>query len=73
MLIVVKFLFFVLMDVKVDLLELFYEVYEEEHIFNLLMVLGVHLVMWVVGEDFVVSIGGERKQVIYRIDLYGDL
>ena len=68
-----KSLFFVSMDVKVDPLELFHEVYEEEHIPNLLTVPGVHSVTRVAGEDFAVSIGGERKQVTHRTDLHGDL
>ena len=72
-----KYLFFVSMDVEADKLELFHEVYDEEHIPNLLTVPGVNSVTRVEGEDFAVSIGGERKEVahsgpsytaIYEID-----
>ena len=72
-----KYLFFVSMDVEADKLERFHEVYDEEHIPNILEVPGVNSVTRVEGEDFAVSIGGERKEVahsgpsytaIYEID-----
>jgi len=60
-----KYLFLVSMDVEADKLALFHEVYDEEHIPNLLTVPGVNSVTRVEGEDFAVSIGGERKAVAH--------
>ena len=56
---------------------LFNEVYDTEHVPNLLKVPGVHAVSRMEGEPFVVSIGGEERMVahdgprhcaIYEID-----
>ena len=60
-----KYLFLVSMDVEADKLALFHEVYDEEHIPNLLTVPGVNSVTRVEGEDFAVSIGGERKEIAH--------
>ena len=72
-----KYLFVVSMDVDANKEALFNEVYDTEHIPNLLKVPGVRAVSRVVGEPFTVSIGGEEKRVahdgprysaIYEID-----
>jgi hypothetical protein len=65
-----KYLFFVSMDVEADKLALFHEVYNEEHIPNLLTVPGVNSVTRVEGEDFAVSIGGERKEIAHSGPAY---
>src|SRR5262249_27276755 len=72
-----KYLFVVNMDVDADKEALFNEVYDTEHIPNLLKVPGVRAVTRMAGEPFAVSIGGARKEVtpdgpryrrIYEID-----
>jgi hypothetical protein len=72
-----KYLFVVSMDVDAGKEDLFNEVYDTEHIPNLLKVPGVRHVTRMVGEPFAVSIGGAEKQVthdgprysaIYEID-----
>ena len=65
-----KYLLFVSMDVEADKLALFHEVYNEEHIPNLLTVPGVNSVARVEGEDFAVSIGGERKEIAHSGPTY---
>src|ERR1700730_8495823 len=72
-----KYLFVVSMDVDSDKEALFNEVYDTEHIPNLLKVPGVQAVTRMAGEHFAVSIGGAEKKVahdgprhsaIYEID-----
>jgi hypothetical protein len=66
------------MDVDPDKEALFNEVYDTEHLPNLLKVPGVHAVSRMEGESFVMSIGGEdrtvthdgpRHSAIYEIDV----
>ena len=72
-----KYLFVVNMDVDADKEALFNEVYDTEHIPNLLKVPGVRAVTRMAGEHFALSIGGAEKKVahdgprysaIYEID-----
>jgi hypothetical protein len=72
-----KYLFVVSMDVDPDKEALFNEVYDSEHVPNLLQVPGFHAAARMVGEPFVLSIGGEEKRiaqdgprytVLYEID-----
>jgi len=58
-----KYLFMVSMDVAPEKEALFNEVYDEEHIPNLLAVPGVLGVSRLKGQPFAVSIGGERKEM----------
>ena len=59
-----KYLFVASMDVDPDKEALFNEVYDTEHVPNLLKVPGVHAVARMEGEPFAVSIGGEQKRVM---------
>jgi hypothetical protein len=72
-----KYLFVVNMDVDADKEAIFNEVYDTEHIPNLLKVPGVRAVARMAGEPFALSIGGAEKKVahdgprysaIYEID-----
>ena len=72
-----NYLFVVNMDVDADKEALFNEIYDTEHIPNLLKVPGVRAVTRMVGEPFAMSIGGVEKKVahdgprysaIYEID-----
>jgi hypothetical protein len=72
-----KYVFIASMDVAPDKEALFNEVYDTEHIPNLLKVPGVRSVTRIRGEPFALSIGGERKEIahagprhsaIYEID-----
>ena len=72
-----RYLFVASMDVDPDKEALFNEVYDTEHVPNLLKVPGVQAVARMEGEPFAMSIGGEEKQVahdgahhsaIYEID-----
>ncbi len=72
-----KYLFIASMDVAPEKEALFNEVYDTEHVPNLLKVPGVHAVARMEGEPFVMSIGGEEKRVaqdgprhsaVYEID-----
>ena len=72
-----KYLFVASMDVDAGKEALFNEVYDTEHIPNLMKVPGVHSVTRMTGEPFAFSIGGAEKQVahdgprysaIYEID-----
>jgi hypothetical protein len=56
--IITKYLFVASMDVDPEKEALFNEVYDTEHIPNLLKVPGVHAVTRIKGEPFAVSIGG---------------
>jgi hypothetical protein len=72
-----KYVFVASMDVDPDKEALFNEVYDSEHVPNLLQVPGVHAVTRIAGEPFAMSIGGEEKRMshdgprytaIYEID-----
>jgi hypothetical protein len=72
-----KYLFVASMDVDADKEAIFNEVYDTEHIPNLLKVAGVRTVARLQGEPFAMSIGGEEKKdahdgprcsAIYEID-----
>jgi hypothetical protein len=58
-----RYLFVVSMDVDADREAVFNEVYDTEHVPNLLRVPGVHAASRMEGEPFVMSIGGEQKRV----------
>jgi hypothetical protein len=58
-----KYLFVASMDVDPDKEALFNEVYDTEHVPNLLKVPGVRAVARMEGEPFAMSIGGEDKRV----------
>jgi hypothetical protein len=60
-----KYLFVVSMDVDPGKEALFNEVYDTEHIPNLLKVPGVRAVTRMAGEAFAVSIGGAEKKVAH--------
>ena len=60
-----KYLFVVSMDVDSDKEALFNEVYDTEHIPNLLKVPGVRAVTRMAGEPFAVSIAGAEKKVAH--------
>ena len=61
-----KYVFIASMDVDPDKEELFNEVYDTEHIPNLLKVPGVHSARRCKGEPFQVSIGGETKSIAHE-------
>jgi len=72
-----NYLFVVSMDVAPEKEALFNEVYDAEHVPNLLQVPGVHAAARMAGEPFVLNIGGEEKWIaqdgprytaIYEID-----
>lgn len=72
-----RYLFIASMDVDPDKEALFNEIYDREHIPNLLKVPGVRAASRVEGQPFAVSIGGETKSIkhegprysaIYEID-----
>src|SRR5262249_53161622 len=58
-----NYLFVVSMDVDPDKEALFNEVYDTEHVPNLLKVPGVHAAARMAGEPFVLNIGGEEKRI----------
>ena len=58
-----NYVFVASMDVDPDKEALFNEVYDEEHVPNLLKVPGVNAVTRITGEPFAFSIGGAQKQV----------
>ena len=58
-----KYLFFASMDVEPDKEALFNEVYDDEHVPNLLKVPGVVSVIRIKAESFAITIGGERRSV----------
>jgi hypothetical protein len=58
-----RYVFMVSMDVAPEKEDLFNEVYDREHIPNLLEVPGVLAVTRARSEPFVLSIGGERKEM----------
>jgi len=61
-----KYLFVASMDVDPDKEALFNEVYDTEHVPNLLKVPGVYAVARMEGEPFAISIGGEEKKVAHE-------
>src|SRR4029077_747813 len=58
-----EYLFIVSMDVDPDKEALFNEVYDSEHVPNLLQVPGVHGAARMAGEPFVLNIGGGEKRI----------
>jgi hypothetical protein len=61
-----KYVFVASMDVDTDKEALFNEVYDTEHVPNLLKVPGVRAVSRLEGEPFTVSIGGEERRVTHE-------
>ncbi len=61
-----RYLFVASMDVDPEKEALFNEVYDTEHVPNLLKVPGVRAVTRVEGEPFVINIGGEEKKVTHE-------
>jgi hypothetical protein len=61
-----KYLFVASMDVDPEKEALFNEVYDTEHVPNLLKVPGVHAVSRVEGEPFTVLLGGEERRVTHE-------
>jgi hypothetical protein len=62
-----KYLFIASMDVDPDKEALFNEVYDTEHVPNLLKVPGVHAVARMEGEPLVMSVGGEERGVAHDV------
>jgi len=60
-----KYLFVVSMDVDADKEDVFNEVYDKEHVPNLLKVPGVRSATRMRGEPFTMSIGGAEKKVAH--------
>jgi hypothetical protein len=65
-----KYLFVASMDVAPEKEDLFNDVYDNEHIPNLLKVPGVRSVSRIKGEPFTVSIGGAEKKVAHEGPTY---
>ena len=61
-----RYLFVASMDVDADKEAIFNEVYDTEHVPNLLKVPGVHAVARMEGEPFAMSIGGAEKTVTHE-------
>ena len=68
-----KYVFVASMDVDPDKEALFNEVYDTEHVPNLLKVPGVQAVTRLKGEPFAVSIGGETQQIAHEGPRYSAL
>jgi hypothetical protein len=68
-----KYLFVASMDVDPDKEALFHEVYDTEHVPNLLKVPGVRSVTRVRGEPFAISLGGEQKRIAHEGPRYSAL
>ena len=68
-----KYLFVASMDVDPDKEALFNEVYDNEHVPNLLKVPGVQSVARMEVEPFAISIGGEEKRVTHDGPRYSAL
>ena len=64
-----KYLFIASMDVDPDKEALFNEVYDTEHIPNILKVPGIHSATRYVAEPLTMVIGGERKDAIGLVDV----
>ena len=60
-----KYLFVASMDVDPDKEALFNEIYDAEHVPNLLKVPGVHAATRIKGEPFALKIGGGTKTIIH--------
>jgi hypothetical protein len=71
--IITKYLFVASMDVDPEKEALFNEVYDTEHIPNLLKVPGVHAVTRLKGEPFTVSIGGAEQHITHPGPRYSAL
>jgi hypothetical protein len=67
------YLFVASMDVDPEKEALFNEVYDTEHVPNLLQVPGVHAVTRIKGEPFAVSIGGVEQHVEHTGPRYSAL
>ena len=65
-----RYLFVVSMDVDADKEELFNEVYDTEHIPNLLKVPGVRGATRMAGESFALNIGGAEKKLTHSAPRY---
>ena len=65
-----KYIFAASMDVAPDKEALFNEVYDIEHVPNLLGVPGVLAAARIKGEAFAVSIGGEQKRIAHENPRY---
>jgi hypothetical protein len=61
-----KYIFVVSMDVDPDKEVLFNEVYDTEHIPNLLQVPGVHSATRIKGETFELSLGGVTRTIAHE-------
>lgn len=59
-----KYLFIASMDVEPEKEALFNEVYDQEHVPNLLKVPGVISVTRLVAQPLTMSLGGERKDIV---------
>jgi len=68
-----RYIFVASMDVDPDKEDIFNEVYDTEHVPNLLKVPGVHAVTRLKGEAFALSIGGAEKQVAHDGPRYSAL
>jgi hypothetical protein len=68
-----RYLFVASMDVDPAKEDLFNEVYDTEHVPNLLKVPGVRSVSRLAGEPFAMSIGGEEKKVAHDGPRYSAL
>lgn len=66
-----KYIFVVSMDVDPDKEALFNEVYDAEHIPNLLKVPGVHAATRIKGEAFELNLGGSTWTVVHQSARYG--
>jgi hypothetical protein len=60
-----KYVFVASMDVEPDKEDIFNDVYDTEHVPNLLKVPGVRAVTRLKGEPFVLSIGGAEKEIAH--------
>ncbi len=65
-----KYVFIASMNVDLDKEDIFNEVYDTEHVPNLLKVPGVQAVARLKGEPFVMSIGGAEKKMIHEGPIY---
>ena len=65
-----KYIFIASMDVDPAKEDIFNEVYDSEHIPNLLQVPGVHAVTRLQGESFALGIGGAEKTVAHEGPIY---
>jgi len=61
-----KYIFVASMDVDPDKEALFNEVYDTEHIPNLLKVPGVHAAKRIKGKAFELSIGGSTRTIVHE-------